>query len=509
VAATQSRVPIRARAGVFNIFEAVDYKTWFALAEFVDNSIQSWLDAVAAGILPTEPLEIVIETSSADGGYIVIRDTAAGIPEERFGSAFELGTPPPDPSGLSVYGIGMKSAGAWFARRFRITTTTRGERVERVVEYDFPRIVREGLEELDFLEIPAPSEQHGTEVLLTGLKNPIHPRTREKVRDHLTSIYRNFIRSGDVVMIYDGDRLTYTDPEVLVAPDTREPDDGRFTWRKDVDLTLSTGERIHGYAAIRKIGRAAGSGFSLYRGRRVITGLDDDPWRPTEIFGFGNSYRSQRLFGELHLENVKVAYSKNGFVWQASGEELVEELRKALDAEPLPLLKQAESYRAREPEPRQREAAKRALDSTSEAVGKAVTTDLASRLADQPAPTAVPALPTPAEQISARTLDVVFRGQRWEITVELTEGPDADWITLADNTVTGAAADPRRLGLRLNINTPFMRQFGGTDTREVEAVMRVGAAVALSVVVALEQGILFADYLLQHVNQLLRGSLSR
>ena len=86
MAATQSRVPIRARAGVFNIFEAVDYKTWFALAEFVDNSIQSWLDAVAAGILPTEPLEIVIETSSADGGYIVIRDTAAGIPEERFGS---------------------------------------------------------------------------------------------------------------------------------------------------------------------------------------------------------------------------------------------------------------------------------------------------------------------------------------------------------------------------------------------------------------------------------------
>ena len=54
-----------------------------------------------------------------------------------------------------------------------------------------------------------------------------------------------------------------------------------------------------------------------------------------------------------------------------------------------------------------------------------------------------------------------------------------------------------------------MRQFGGTDTREVEALMRVAAAIALSVVVAGEQGILFADYLLQHVNHLLRGSLSR
>ena len=299
MATSQSRVPIRARAGVFNIFEAVDYKTWFALAEFVDNSIQSWLDGVASGVLPSTPLEIVVETGSADDGYIVIRDSAGGIPKARFDSAFELGTPPPDPTGLSVYGIGMKSAGAWFARRFRITTTTAGDPTERVVEYDFPRIVHESLEELEYLERPAPAETHGTEVLLTGLKNPIHPKTRDKVRDHLTSIYRNFIRSGDLVLIYDGDRLNYTDPEVLVAADPRHPESKPRIWRKDIDLTLSTGERVHGYAAIRKIGRTAGSGFSLYRSRRVITGLDDDPWRPTEIFGYGNSYRSQRLFGEL------------------------------------------------------------------------------------------------------------------------------------------------------------------------------------------------------------------
>ena len=132
-------------------------------------------------------------------------------------------------------------------------------------------------------------------------------------------------------------------------------------------------------------------------------------------------------------------------MWQASGEELVDELRKALDAEPLPLLKQAESYRAREPEPRQREAAKRALDATTDAIGKAVATDLPSRLDEQPAATTVPTLPTPTERISTRTLDVAFRGQRWQITVELSEDPEGDWIILADNTVTDGTVDPRLL----------------------------------------------------------------
>lgn len=520
-----SRVPIRARAGVFNIFEAVDYKAWFALAEFVDNSVQSWLDAVAREELSrAEPLEIVVETSSRDDGYIVIRDSAAGIGQARFDTAFELGSPPPDPTGLSVYGIGMKSAGAWFARSFRISTTTLGEPIQRVVEYDFPKIVSQGLEDLEVVELPTPMDRHGTEVLLTGLKHPIHPRTHSKVREHLTSIYRNFIRSGELVLIYDGDQLTYIDPDILEAPpagvDTPRP---AVRWRKDIDVTLSTGERIHGFAAIRKVGRAAGSGFSLYRSRRVITGLDDDPWRPTEIFGYGNSYRSQRLFGELHLENVKVAYSKNGFVWRASGEELVAQLRQALDADPLPLLKQAEAYRAREPEPRQREAAKRALTSTTEAIRKAVARDLpetwSAPLADRkngelPTPNDrletrhLDALPTPSDRLATRTLDVVFRGQRWQVTTELSEDPDADWVVLADSSLNHDSSEPRKIGIRLNINNAFMRNFGGTDTPQIEATMRVAVSIALAVVVAREQGVVFADYLLQHVNQLLRGSLA-
>ena len=504
-------VPIRPRVGVLSVFEAVDYKAWFALAEFVDNSIQSWLDAVTRGALSRDqsPLKIAIEATSGPEGHIRISDTAGGIPVARFASAFEVGSPPPDASGLSVYGIGMKSAGAWFADRFRITTRALGDSVERVVEYHFPTIIANGLERLEYEEHRPGQDWHGTEVLLTELKHPIQSSTHTKVRSHLTSIYRNFIRSGDLVLTYNDELLTYADPEILVAGDARDAGSEPREWRKDIDFSLSTGERVTGFAAIRKVGRAAGSGFSLYRQGRVITGLEDDPWRPTEIFGYGNTFRSQRVFGELHLDNVKVAYSKNAFVWRASQEELIEALRRALEAEPLPLLRQAENYRAREPEPRQREAAKRAIDSTADAIGKAVNRDLPDRAAgkDSAAEVSAPDLPAPVNMVASRQLEVTYDQQRWVVTIELSEDHDADWLCISDSGEP-IDQDPRRIGIRVNINNSFMRRFGGTDATEMEPIMRLAAALALAVLVTAGQGMSFAHLLLRHVNRLLKGSLA-
>jgi len=37
--------------------------------------------------------------------------------------------------------------------------------------------------------------------------------------------------------------------------------------------------------------------------------------RPEFIFGTGNSYRRQRLIGEIHLEGFEVSHTKDGFQW--------------------------------------------------------------------------------------------------------------------------------------------------------------------------------------------------
>lgn len=504
------RVAIRPRVGVFSVFEAVDYKAWFALAEFVDNAIQSFITMRNMGRKSRNPLTIAIDVGSLEEDYIVIKDDAAGIALNDFARAFEVGSPPPDPSGLSVYGIGMKSAAAWFAQEFTISTTVRGEPVRHVVHFDFPHIVQNLIEELTVTVSPAALSEHGTEITLKKLRHPIQKATHAKVRNHLASIYRNYIRGGDVRLFYRGEPLTYETPEILKAPPFQSPQASPFEWRKEINIELTSGEKLHGFAALRATGRASASGFSLYRNMRVITGLDDDPWRPVEIFGYGNSYRSQRLYGELHVEGVKVAYSKNGFLWRASEEEIIEKLRFALDARPLQLLKQAEGHRSRVLEPRQRAAATRAFEETIKAVNEAMNNELVDRVLDAAETTPPEELPKAASSLSKHEFPVLFQAQWWNIHVELVEDDNQDCIHIADSGVpTETLADIRHIGIRVNVNTDFMRRYAVGSMHDVQGILRIAAALALGVIVCREQGQRYADMLLHQVNKLLAGSLSK
>jgi hypothetical protein len=71
-----------------------------------------------------------------------------------------------------------------------------GEAVERTVAFDIDHIVRDDLEELEVRTRPAPVDAHYTEIMLSGLHKPPQGRTIGKIKDHLASIYRVFIREG-------------------------------------------------------------------------------------------------------------------------------------------------------------------------------------------------------------------------------------------------------------------------------------------------------------------------
>ena len=46
----------------------------------------------------------------------------------------------------------------------------------------------------------------------------------------------------------------------------------------------------------------------------MICGTPESPWKP-EKFLSGNDRRQQCLFGEINLDHVDVAFSKNDFIW--------------------------------------------------------------------------------------------------------------------------------------------------------------------------------------------------
>lgn len=55
----------------------------------------------------------------------------------------------------------------------------------------------------------------------------------------------------------------------------------------------------------------AQEGFTLFRRNRLII----NSFKPVEIFGYGNDRRQQVIFGEVHLDDMNVAFSKNDFIW--------------------------------------------------------------------------------------------------------------------------------------------------------------------------------------------------
>ncbi|MFC3003916.1 ATP-binding protein [Falsiroseomonas tokyonensis] len=380
-------VSIRPGSAILSVLKHLNYKPWHALAEFVDNAVQSYLqnrDALHALHGAGWKLRVDIDVDASQPARIRVVDNAAGIAAQDFPRAFRPAVVPPDRSGLSEFGMGMKSAACWFAPRWQVRTQALGDAVERTVRLDVASIVRDSLEELAIREGPGRAAGHFTEVVL---EEPFHlpvGRTVGKIKEHLTDIYRCYLRDGSLVLRVNTQELAYEEPQILRAPFYREPHGAPRDWRKEINLDLGGGQRAHGFAALRQDGKGARAGFALFRRNRLIQGSGDEGWKHHEVFGAPNMYRHQRLFGELHLEGFEVSHTKDGFRW-TDEDAFAQLLADDLDGGDLPLLKQAEGHRQRAPRP--------ALQRSASAAVAGAQEDMQANLED--------ALPPAAEQARA------------------------------------------------------------------------------------------------------------
>ena len=272
-------VSIRPGVGMLGLFPHMKYQPWYALGELVDNGIQSYLsnrdqlrDIEGHDYL----LRIEIEIDPQQGGAIVVRDNAAGIARGDWHRAFLVAEPPADNSGLSQFGIGMKAACCWFAKNWSVRTTYMGEEVIRSVAFDIPEIVASRVETLQVVEEPTDWRTHFTEIRMTNLYRAPQRRTLSKIRDYLGGIYRQFLRNGDIEIVFNGKAITYSEPLGLSAPLWSNLDGDPITWRKDIDLRLDSGRRVTGFVAIRETGSTSLAGLALFYRQKVVMGAGED-----------------------------------------------------------------------------------------------------------------------------------------------------------------------------------------------------------------------------------------
>ena len=509
---SKETVSIRPQVHILSMLKYLEYETWFALAEFVDNSIASY-QLYEKELKENEgdnfKLEVSIEISQAEN-KITIRDNAAGIHQQDYSRAFRAAEIPPDTSGLSEFGMGMKSAACWFADQWSVRTTALGEPIEKTVWFDMKKIFEDRLEELEVTAKQCSKNHHYTIIELYNVSKIPRRKGIWKVKEHLKSIYREFIRKKELILKLDNEKLKYQDPRILKAPKYNDPQGETVLWKKEIRFPIENGLSVHGFVAIREKASTSQAGFALFRRGRVIEGSYDNGFRPEFIFGNPNSFRYQRVFGELHLEGFKVTFTKKGIQWDENLDIFLRLLKDDISSKEFPLLQQAGQYRVR--------ATEKEYKSTKKALDQAVS-DL-----EKKAPAAIaqareafrnnhPDRETLVEtdKVIHRDFEARFNKITWRISVELSYDPSLkDLLEIGNHLIVDKIKDIsiRQIGIRLSLTHPFMVQFVGTDNSKIEPILRMIAALGLSEVIAKESGAKTQGEVRRNFNELI-GSLSR
>jgi len=513
--ASINKVNIRPEVNILSVLRHLNYRPWFALAEFVDNSIQSFItnqerlrevDGASAA------LRVTVTIDPEGAGRITITDNAAGISLPDFPRAFRPAQIPPNREGLSEFGMGMKSAACWFARKWSVRTKAVGEQVERVVQFDIDEIVEDRIEELSIIEVPSQSSRHYTVLELTDLCHVPKRRTIGKIKEHLASIYRTFLRDQTLTLVFGREELTFEETAVLVAPPYREPAADSIEWRKRIEMDLGGEHRVTGFAALRETGSTTHAGFALFRRGRLIEGSADESYRPEQIFGKSNSYTFQRLFGELHLSGFEVSHTKDGFRWEEYEELFLELLKDELKKAPINLLDQAEGYRAKQHKRTREleEEAERAANNVADVVER----ELAPVLEEQDKhPAAPPAVPPEIEVRSAsgfeRTVEVRVTLTTWILTIKAGTDPTiTDWLRVSDASKPTTEGGRRRyVQVDVSLVHPFVERFAGAGNESIEVFVRFASAAALAAALSTEAGGK-PQFFLYHLNKLLRDTFA-
>lgn len=310
------KLNIRPDTGVYGTYKRISYQPWTALAEFVDNSTQSFYDHKEE-LFNTKyykglEVEIIYREDPSCGDEIKIIDNAFGMDYSDFQRAIILDRPPKNTKGRNEFGMGLKAAACWFGNLWSVETTSLGSYFKYKAEIDIDNLVKYKAETIDVEEEQVSPKDHYTVITIQRLNKKIKgKRIEKKIHELLSSIYRADLRTGDVKIFYNGEQLEFEE----VEPYT---DESGKTWRKDVEFTIPhRDEELHvkGFIAIRIPGSTRNAGLTLLRRGRVIVGGPEKNYRPYEVFGPSNLYTYQRLYGELEMDDWPVTQAKDAFDW--------------------------------------------------------------------------------------------------------------------------------------------------------------------------------------------------
>lgn len=506
---------IQPQAGVIGVFSRLNYKPWYAIAEFVDNSTQSFYshqkELEENGILD---VEIFIKYDD-ENDILTIEDNAFGMEFPDFARAVKVDSPPENKNGRNEFGMGLKTAASWFGNIWSVRSTQLGSNHEYFTEINIPDLRSNNVNSVSIERTIVNPSKHGTIIEIRDVTKKIgSPRTKGKIVELLKSMYRRDLNSGKVCISYDDEPLYYDGYDCLSFR--------KRIWKKNLDFSFKFDNQSHhvvGYVGILANGGFGRAGFALFRRNRVVIGGDEFNYKPEEIFGQAQSSISHKLFGELDLDDFPINQAKDGFVWDDGLEETFVTQLKSQIQEYIDIAKMTIKDREKE------EATSQAVsDNVHTQVQKSI--DNISTKSAEETPSLFPPASTDIQEEEQSDLESYKEYQNEQnnlpeeidekvrtypiqldaaskcvINVQWTKGNAATWIKV------DSAEDGSNANIQLNINHPFFKPF--SEKEDFKMVLeKFAIAFALAEIRAKsnanEEGMISPNAFRTHINNYLR-----
>ena len=494
---TKTSLNIQPQAGVLGVFSRLNYKPWYAIAEFVDNSTQSFYNNEdTLGSCGIKAVTVKVEYNFEEN-ILTITDDAFGMEMADFIRAVKVDSPPKSNGGRNEFGMGLKTAASWFGNIWTVESTQFGSTNKYYTEVNIQELREKHLNTIDIISVDCDPEEHGTTIIIRDITKKIDgSRTKGKIIQLLESMYRRDLNSGKVKIWFNDTHLHFDEYACLRFRDT--------TWRKPLDYSFEfdgVTHRVTGFVGILANGGFGKAGFALFRRGRVVIGGEEQNYKPTRIFGQSQSPIAHKLFGEIDLNDFPVNQAKDGFVWDDGLEITFVESLKVQIQDYIDIAKLTNKDRARE-----EEFSNQASENVQDAVKK--FTDTFSYLNDDSPKNEAENVDQALEKFSSNYAYKVYEeylhstnneeekivgsSRKYAISineavkknfiVEWSIGNKSYWINVEESE------DGREINVVININHPFFKPYSNNEDFKI-----VLEKFVLSFVVAEQQAKLTSD----------------
>lgn len=356
---------------------------WRCLAELIDNSVDSFIEAERTDVPIQNPLvSVSIPTGTLHGSQLTVRDNGPGMDPATLEHAARAGWTSHDPiNNLGLFGMGFNIATARLGYRTIIWTTCVGQSDWVGLEIDFEQLARKQAFSSPMLSRIKPDpDLSGTEVIIERLKSEqlewfSKGHNRSSISKQLGKIYSSMIGparkpvgfrleiNGSQVRpklhcIWGGpgnversvESVKHSTVNAFQSFDVRL--EGRlfctqcWNWLGSEqticpscnasDSIVLRERRVHGWLGIQRYLDRNDFGIDILRnGRKIEIGNKDlfkwyDEGSDTDEseYPIDDPRDRGRIVGEVHLDHCRVPYTKDRFVREdAAWREMVEIVR--------------------------------------------------------------------------------------------------------------------------------------------------------------------------------------